>query len=186
VNSNTDPSVWNVHGTRSIYRSEWVELWLDDVEIPGVRRFEHHVLRFPRESVYAVITRDTSMLLLWRHRFITGAWGWEVPAGWVDPGETPEAAVYREVEEETGCKPRELSLLAEYNAISGISDMHFSLFTVDVGDEIGERADAHEAKRVEWVPFSKVSELARGGEIKDAPSLLAISYYLGIHLPSRS
>jgi ribosomal protein L34E len=36
---------WQVHGERSAYESDWRSLRLVDVEIPGGRRFEHHVRR---------------------------------------------------------------------------------------------------------------------------------------------
>jgi hypothetical protein len=79
---------WTVHGHRDVYASDWVRVSLDDVEIPGGDRFEHHVVHFPRASVTAVVTDEAgAVLLLWRHRFITGTWGWEIPAGWGDPGE---------------------------------------------------------------------------------------------------
>jgi hypothetical protein len=73
---------WETHGRRPVYRSEWVEVWLDDVETDPGRRFDHHVLRFPRESVSAVALQGDNVLMIWRHRFITDSWGWEVPAGW--------------------------------------------------------------------------------------------------------
>jgi hypothetical protein len=75
---------WHVHDRRAVYRSPWVEVWLDDVELPGGHSVEHHELRFPRPSVTAVVVDGDRVLLLWRHRFITNAWGWEVPAGWAD------------------------------------------------------------------------------------------------------
>ena len=97
---------WTVHGRRTLYESDWVNLSLEDVELAEGRRLEHHVIRMPRQSV-AVVVRDDAdrVLLLWRHRFITDTWGWEIPAGWVDPGETAEEAARREVEEETGWHP---------------------------------------------------------------------------------
>jgi 8-oxo-dGTP pyrophosphatase MutT (NUDIX family) len=33
--------------------------------------------------------------MIWRHRFITDTWGWEVPAGWADDGEEPEDNIRR-------------------------------------------------------------------------------------------
>ncbi len=33
-----------------------------------------------------VVDAERGVLLLWRHRFITGTWGWEIPAGGVDSG----------------------------------------------------------------------------------------------------
>ncbi|MEZ5141277.1 MAG: NUDIX domain-containing protein [Acidimicrobiales bacterium] len=84
---------WTVHGERTIYDSPWVRLTLVDVEVPDGDRFEHHVVRFPR-SAAGVVVHDPGrgVLLLWRHRFITDTWGWEVPAGWVEEAESVEAA----------------------------------------------------------------------------------------------
>ena len=31
--------------------------------------------------------QDGKALLLWRHRFITDTWGWEIPIGGIEPGE---------------------------------------------------------------------------------------------------
>jgi len=45
------------------------------------------------------------VLLLWRHRFITVTWGWEIPVGRAEPGGSPAQAAAREVEEETGWRP---------------------------------------------------------------------------------
>ncbi len=53
--------------------------------------------------LYAIPARG--VLLLWRHRFITDTWGWEIPAGGIDPGETPPDAAARETLEETGWEP---------------------------------------------------------------------------------
>jgi 8-oxo-dGTP pyrophosphatase MutT (NUDIX family) len=95
-----------VHGERSIYDSEWLSLVLVDVEIPGGERFEHHAVRFPNHAAGTVVRDpDRGVLLLYRHRFITDTWGWEIPAGRIDPGETPAQAAAREAYEETGWEP---------------------------------------------------------------------------------
>jgi 8-oxo-dGTP pyrophosphatase MutT (NUDIX family) len=39
----------------------------------------------PRQA--AVVDDQGRVLMLWRHRFITDRWGWELPCGWVEPGE---------------------------------------------------------------------------------------------------
>lgn len=172
---------WTVHGSRDVYDSPWVRVSLDDVEIPDGERFEHHVVHFPRASVAAVVTDDDSrVLLLWRHRFITGSWGWEIPAGWADPGEDPETVIRREIEEETGWRPRNVRPLTAYNALSGISDMRFSVFIASDAEHIGPPPDHGESSRVEWIPFSEVPKLAAGGQIQDGPSLTALAYYMAI------
>jgi 8-oxo-dGTP pyrophosphatase MutT (NUDIX family) len=120
---------WKVHGERSLYESEWMSLRLVDVEIPGERRFEHHVVRYPAPAAGVVVFDPArGVLLLWRHRFITDTWGWEVPAGKVDTGETPEQGAAREVLEETGWRPGPLRHLASYHPTNGVADQTFHLF----------------------------------------------------------
>ncbi len=112
---------WTVHGERAIYESEWIRLVLTDIEIPGAERFEHHVVRMPQQAAGAVVfDPDRGLLLLWRHRFVTDTWGWEIPAGRIDPGETPmDAAAARETLEETGWQPGPLTPLVRYQPHNG-------------------------------------------------------------------
>ncbi|OKI22188.1 NUDIX hydrolase [Streptomyces sp. CB03911] len=173
---------WKSYGRRRVYDSPYVEVWLDDVDIPGVGRIDHHVITMPRASTTSVVTDEQGrFLLLYRHRFITGRWGWEVPAGWAEPGEDPATAIAREVEEETGWRPGRVAPLVEYDALAGISTMHFRSFHITGCEYIGEPTDRSEASRVEWLTEAEVVKLLSTGEVPDGPSLAALSYYLGPH-----
>jgi 8-oxo-dGTP pyrophosphatase MutT (NUDIX family) len=167
---------WIVHGERSLYDSEWVNLRLVDVEIPGERRFEHHVVRFSRPAA-GVIVHDPArgVLLLWRHRFITDTWGWEVPAGKVERGETLEHGAAREVLEETGWRPGPLRHLVSFHPANGVSDQLFHIFVAEGAIYVGDPLDPSESERVEWLPIQQVRELIRRGEIRDGLSLAAMA-----------
>ena len=169
---------WTVHGEETIYESEWVRLALTDVEIPGGDRFPHHVVRMPCAASGVAVVDDRGLLLLWRHRFITDTWGWEIPAGRIDPGETPEDAARREVLEETGWRVGDLRRLVSYQPTNGISDQVFHLFVAAGATHVGDPTDPGEAERIEWVPVETVRRLARDGAIADGLSLTAILYAL--------
>ena len=83
-------SRWEVHSEKPLYTDEWLDIRLADVELPDGRRLDHRLIRTRPGAGVAMIV-DGSVLLLWRHRFITGTWGWEVPLGKADPGEDPPA-----------------------------------------------------------------------------------------------
>src|SRR3954468_23951777 len=123
---------WTVHGERFVYESPWVSVALVDVEIPGERRFEHHALRM-RFGASGTVVHDPErgVLLLWRHRFITDTWGWEIPAGGMDEGESPADAAAREVLEETGWRAGALRFLTTFHPSNGLSDQRFHAFLAD-------------------------------------------------------
>lgn len=163
---------WTVHGERWIYQSEWVGLALVDVELPSGTRFEHHVVRMPAGAA-GVVVQDPArgVLLLWRHRLATDSWGWEIPAGRIDAGETPAEAADREVLEETGWQPGPLRHLVTYHPTNGTSDATFHLFAGDGAAYVGEPSDPDESERVEWMPWDQVREEIRAGHVQDGLSL---------------
>lgn len=170
---------WTVHGERTLYDSDWVRLALVDIEIPDGPRFEHHVVRVPRPAAGVVVhDADRGLLLLWRHRFITDSWGWEIPAGGLDPGETPEQGAVREVLEETGWRPGPLRPLAVYHPSNGLVDQTFHLFVADGASYVGEPSDATESERIEWLAVDDVRAAVRAGKVRDGLSLTALSMAL--------
>ena len=170
---------WTVHGERSLYESDWVRLVLTDVEIPDGERFEHHVVRMPRKAAGAIVhDPDRGVLMLWRHRFITDSWGWEIPAGGIEPGETPEAAAARETVEETGWEPSGLRPLLQYHPTNGLSDQTFHIFVADGATRVGEPIDAGEAERIEWVAVPELRNVVQAGQMLDGLSLTGVSYAL--------
>ena len=148
-----------------------------DVEVPGSRRFEHHVVRMPCEAAGTVVhDADRGLLLLWRHRFITDTWGWEIPAGRVEPGESAEQAARRETVEETGWRPNGLSHLVTYQPANGLSDQRFNIFLGDGAVQVGQPTDPAESERVEWVRVQQVVEIVKRGQMVDGLSLTAVLY----------
>ncbi|MGF7235019.1 MAG: NUDIX hydrolase [Frankia sp.] len=145
---------WTVHSERPVYSSLWVNVALADVEMPsGNRVTDHHVVRVPAQVAACVVydRRADAVLLLWRHRFITDSWGHEIPAGRVEPGETPAQAAVRETIEETGWRPLGVRALLNYHPSPGLTDQTFHVFVGEGAEFVGERVDVDEAERVDWV-----------------------------------
>ncbi|GHJ26970.1 NUDIX hydrolase [Streptomyces hygroscopicus subsp. sporocinereus] len=169
---------WKTHGERQIYTNPWVNLCLVDVEQPDGRRWEHHVVRLRHLAVAAVVNDQREILMMWRHRFITDAWAWELPMGLIEDGETPEAAAAREVEEETGWRPGPMKPLIYAEPANGITDSQHYVFRADNATHIGPPTEKNESDRIEWIPLNRVRGMIDRREVVSSGSLVGLLYVL--------
>ena len=168
---------WTVHGRRELYASPWVSLSLVDVEVPGQRRYEHHVIDAPDAAGVLVADPDRGVLLIWRHRFLGDEWAWEIPGGMVEQDESPAVAAHRECVEESGWAPDELRLLHRFHPIAGQSTQTFWLFGATGATRVGE-PDGDETDRVEWHDDDAVRGIVERNEVLDALSVIALLGHL--------
>jgi ADP-ribose diphosphatase len=164
---------WQVHSERSLYADPWLDIRVADVELPDGRRLDHRLVRIAPGAGAVVTDGQDRVLLIWRHRFITDTWGWEIPAGGIDEGESPERAAEREGIEETGWRPTGIRSLGSSHPSNGLIDQAFLYFTADGAEHVGE-PDADETERVEWFAPEDVRRLLADREIKDGLSVTAL------------
>lgn len=169
---------WKVHSEEPLYQDEWLDIRMADVEISGGRHLAHRLIRTPSGAGAVVLDDQRRVLLMWRHRFITDAWGWEIPIGKIDPGEEPIAAAAREVEEETGWRPGPLQPLLYTQPTNGISDSQHFIFRADDAEQIGQPAEEWESERIEWVPLADVHRLIGKRDIVSGTTIAALLYVL--------
>ena len=170
------PGRWLDRGDTVIYDSAWVRLVTADVVMPDGTRIDHHVVRMPHPAAGTIMIDDGRVLLLWRHRFITDSWGWEIPAGAVDADESPDEAARREAAEESGWCPRTVEHLCAFHPANGVLDQTFHIYVSHDAEHLGEPTDVNEAARIEWRPIEAVRASLLGGEITDGLSFGALSY----------
>src|SRR3954451_19844181 len=98
-------SAWRSYGERSLYDNEWVRLSLVDVELPDGRRHEHHVVSMKPAAMMALLDdAEGRVLLMWRHRFASDVWNWELPGGLLEPGEDPAVTAAPQLAGESRCR----------------------------------------------------------------------------------
>lgn len=165
---------WTVYGEHSLYETPWVRLRALDVEKPDGTRGDYHVVRLRDVAVAAAVDRERRVLMMWRHRFVTGTWGWELPMGLVEDGEEPAAAAGRELEEETGWRAGSLRPLVRAEPAAGITDARHFVFRTDDATRIGEPTERNESDRLEWIPLAGVRELIERGGIVSSATLVGV------------
>jgi ADP-ribose pyrophosphatase YjhB (NUDIX family) len=119
-----------------------------------------HDWRNPAPAVGCAILRTRSgrrEVLLSRRAAPPKAGEWDLVGGFVDASETPEQAVRREVEEETGC--RLLSVHAVETA-TGEYDREPTLNFLFTGRIAGEPRASDDSAELRWWPLDEVPAIA--------------------------
>lgn len=132
----------------------------------------------PAGAGVVALDAEQRVLLMWRHRYITDGWGWEIPIGKIEDGETPAEAAAREFEEETGWRAGPLRHLLTLRPTPGLSDSEHHIYQADTARRVGSPADAFESERIAWVPLSDLSSMIAKGEITSGTTLAALLYVL--------
>ena len=172
---------WLVHGERTVYDNPWVRLTLADVEPPDGQRFEHHVVRLHRVAIALVVDDSERVLTLWRYRFATDQWGYELLGGIVEDGESPEATARREVEEESGYRPRgDAEHLLSFQPYPGMVDALIDTFLFRGAEKVGDPTDTEEAARIEWMPIEDLFDLTLRGELLGSGTIIPVLLYRAI------
>ncbi|UNO42446.1 NUDIX domain-containing protein [Streptomyces sp. MST-110588] len=169
---------WRIHGARDLYDNHWVKLQLWDVEPPGMQRFEHHVVRLHHVAITAVLDDQDRVLMMWRYRFVPQKFGWELPGGIVDEGENPSTTALREVEEETGWRPKSVKHVVTYQPMVGMVDSPHEIFVAHGAEQVGSPTDLEEAGHIEWVPLADIPGLMARGELLGSGTLVALLHIL--------
>jgi 8-oxo-dGTP pyrophosphatase MutT (NUDIX family) len=183
----SDSHRWLVHNERLVDDTPHVRISVADVEIPGHARFTQYVFRMRRVVVTAVLDdAGERVLMMRRHRFILDRWVWELPGGYVDEGEDPDAAAARETVEETGWRPRGLEFVMSAQPLIGNADYPQDLYLARGAEQTGE-PEADEAAEVRWVPLADTPAMIASGEILGAITIIGVQHCLllraGVHLP---
>jgi ADP-ribose pyrophosphatase len=132
------------------------------------------IVRHVPVVVMAPLDADGNLIMVQQYRKPIEQVLLELPAGGVEKGETLEQAARREMREETGYEPAELSILTTIFPTPGISDetMHLFLARDLTGD--GHATEPDDELQTVRLSVPEALEMVRDGRIADAKSAVGI------------
>ena len=165
--------------TTVAFRGKLLGLEQLDVELEDGRRGYREIVRHP--GAIGVLARhpDGTFLFVRQYRKAVERAMLEVVAGLLDPGEAPEAAARRELEEETGHRAVKIDWLGTVFPSPGILDEKVEIYVAELDPvPVARRLDHDERLDVVAMTPAEVSAAVRGGAIQDAKTLATWALWL--------
>ncbi|WP_425619302.1 NUDIX hydrolase [Anatilimnocola sp. NA78] len=139
-------------------------------------RKNREIVRHPGAVVMVPRLADGSVCLIRNYRISVDQTLIELPAGTLDPNETPQSQAERELIEETGYRAGSMKFLHAFYLSPGILDERMHLFLAtdltlgDAAREVGEEITNL------VVPWEEAIAMIFRGEIQDAKTITGLLY----------
>ena len=160
-----------VADSQHVYRGRAIHIRADSVVKPNGKKTTREVVEHVDCVVVLPIDSNGNILLVRQYRHAVERELLELPAGSIDPGETPEQAAVRELREETGLKPGKLERLGGFYAAPGYCTEYLHFFRASQFEK--SPLTAEDTDEIEVVPVSPadVPGLVASGRICDAKTI---------------
>ena len=146
---------------------------------PDGRDHQIDIVRHPPSVVLIPFTDDGRLILEWQYRAPLDRHTWELPAGSLDPNESPESAAVRECEEEIGLVPGRIERLGAWFPVPGYCDEEMIFFKVSAlrppPPDSPHKPDEDENIETRTMPIDDVRAMVRRGEIIDLKTAFALT-----------
>jgi ADP-ribose pyrophosphatase len=114
--------------SRRVYDGRLLQVYRDEVRLPNGRLSAREYIRHPGAAVVIPYLNDGNILMIRQYRYPVGEIMLELPAGKIDPGESPADTVRREMTEETGFLPQQITEIGLIHTCVGYSSEKLFLF----------------------------------------------------------
>jgi ADP-ribose pyrophosphatase len=157
--------------SKHVYRGRAIHIRVDSVVKPNDIKTTREVVEHVDCVVILPIDSSGNILLVRQYRHAVDKELLELPAGSIDPGETPEEAATRELREETGYKPGKLEKLGGFYAAPGYCTEYLHFFRASQLER--SPLTAEDTDEIDLVPISagEVPGLITSGQICDAKTI---------------
>lgn len=173
--------------SRRVYTGRVISLDVDQVRFPDGTIGELEMIRHSGASAVVPLLDASKagpdVLLIRQYRYAAERYLYEIPAGRLDPDESPEECAERELREETGYSARHLRRLTTIYTTPGFTDEQIHLFVAEelTGGVASREPD--EFMELHPISLSRAVAMVHSGEIVDAKTALGLLLAHASHRP---
>ena len=166
---------YEVLESRKTYEGKIVTITVDKLRMPdGSEAYRETVIRKKNAAGVLAVDTDGRLLFVRQYRHPFREMLLEIPAGVIEEGESGEAAVLRELEEETGLRAGKMEKLTHVVTTPGFCTEQIGLYLATELSQHEDHPDPDEFLHVEKMPLSEAVSRVMSGELCDAKTALGL------------
>lgn len=171
---------WDKISSKYLVKERWATLRVDTCKMPnGTIIDDYYVLEYTNWVNAIALTEDNKVILIRQYRHGAEDVFIEIPGGCVDPGESAEEAIKRELLEETGYAFESLELLSTLYANPSTAANITTSFLAKGGKKVQEQhLDGREEIEVLLISLEECKRMALENKFPQALHASAIFYAL--------
>jgi ADP-ribose pyrophosphatase len=161
--------------SRRVFEGRLLAVQVDEVELPGGTRAQREIVaRHPGAAVIAPLLPEGKVVMLRHYRHAAGKVLLELPAGILNPGESPEECAHRELIEETGYAAGKLRHLFSAYLSPGYSSELAHFFLATGLRAQGTAPTEDEPVELAILPLAEAVAMVARGEVQNAAAVCGL------------
>lgn len=156
-----------------VYKGKILNLRNDTVELPNGKKAKREIVEHSGGSAILCEHND-KILLVKQYRYAYQQEIYEIPAGKINPGEDAMETAKRELYEECGVIAKTLEKIYEVYPTPGYTEEIIRIYRAKDLTFTKNQPDEDEFLSYEWIEKSRLKEMVKKGEIKDAKTLICL------------
>ncbi len=166
--------MWKILAHSKVYSGRYLDVFEERCALPNNAEITYSFAAIPSWVAAVVLSCDRKILLVHQYRHPARRELWDLPAGFINDGESPETAIRRELKEETGLEIDGLVPLGRQLPLPGKVDNSLFLYRASVlPAATSQKLDAEEAGlRTEWFDLADFLRGVRAGELQTSMTTL--------------
>lgn len=169
-----DPLTETVLDTETIYDGKLVHLSRVTVRLPNGEQSFREIVRHPGAVAMVPLTAEGEVILVQQFRLASNRIMLEIPAGTLEPGEEPQVAAERELQEEIGLRPGRLTSLGGEFTAPGYTTEFIHLYLAEDLEAAPLAVDDDEFLEIVTLPLDEALRRVESGTIQDGKTIAAL------------